>query len=261
MDEKNNHSRREFLGKAFAAVAVAAFDPVTVFLSDKDIFASGANETLGQFIIDISQTKYGALKNINGSVFVTITKLSKPFNRIIVTRTGTAGFSVVNGYCTHQQNVVNAFNGSVIPCSQPASAGHGSTFTVDGKRVPFSGPGNGDLKQYTWTFDGNTTLIVDIPQLAVKDGKLAANLPVLYQNFPNPVKNVTTIRFTMDYFSAVVLTVTDIRGNIIAVLHDGGLDAGEHSFDFDASIFGSGTYFYQLNAAGEIQTKQMMVIK
>ena len=65
----------------------------------------------------------------------------------------------------------------------------------------------------------------------------------------------------MDYCSAVIWTVTDIRGNIIAVLHDGGLDAGEHSFDFDASIFGSGTYFYQLNAAGEIQTKQMMVVK
>ena len=141
MGEKNNHSRREFLGKAFAAVAVAAFDPVTVFLSDKDIFASGANETLGQFIIDINLTKYGALKNINGSVAVAITKLSKPFNRIIVMRTGTAGFSVVNGHCNQKRNVVNDFKDSVITFSQPASAGHGSTVYVDGTGLMFSGPG------------------------------------------------------------------------------------------------------------------------
>ena len=249
------------MGKALGLVAIAALDPITVFLTEKDIFASGGNGTLGKFIVDLTLTKYSALKNINGSVAVSITKLSKPNNRIIVTRVDTENFSVVNGYCTHQQNTVVPYNATtqVIACSAPASAGHGSTFDINGKLI--LAPAKTNLKQYTWIFDGSNTLSIEIPGLAVKDGKVVVNLPQLYQNFPNPVKDVTTIRFRMDYFSPVVLTVTDIKGNIIAVLHDGGIDAGEHSFDFDASIFGSGTYFYHLNAGGEIQTKQMIVVK
>lgn len=261
MSEKNNHSRRKFLGKALAVMTVAAFDPLTVLLSDKDIFASGGNGTLGQFKVDLSQTEYKKLRSINGSVRIEITQLSKPNNFIIVTRTGTAGFSVVNAYCTHEGNLVDPFDGEVLPCSAPANEGHGSQYTVDGKLILFSGPAKFDLAQYTWTFDGTTILLIDLPALIVKDGKLVANLPVMYQNFPNPVKDITTIRVKMNYFSPVVLSVTDIRGNIIAVLHDGGLGAGEHSFDFDASIFGSGMYYYHLSAACEVQTKQMMVVK
>jgi hypothetical protein len=105
------------------------------------------------------------------------------------------------------------------------------------------------------------TVTINIPTLVVQDGQAAVAGPDLYQNFPNPVKDSSTIRFKLYYYSKVTLTVTDALGHIIAVLTDGELPEGEYNFDFDASIFPSGTYFYHLNADGEVQTKQMVVIR
>jgi Rieske Fe-S protein len=253
MDGENNQSRREFLGKALAVVAVAALNPVTVFLSPKDLLASGGNQTLGQFTVDLTLTKYGTLKNVGGSVAISITGTSI---RIILTRFDSTTFYAVNRSCTHSGTLVNTYSKSLQRIVCPA---HGSQFLADG--TVKVGPALRSLTKYTTTFDGSNTVLVEIPGLAVKDENSFSIAPELFQNFPNPVSSKTTIRFKTGSFSKVTLSVTDALGHIVAVLTDGELSEGEYSFDFDASIFPSGVYFYHLNVDGEIHTKQMVVAK
>jgi Rieske Fe-S protein len=267
---KKNTTRREFLGKAIATVAAATFIP-TVFLDPKELFASnGGDETLDAFIIDLTLTKYAKLKDVNGSMVIFVPRVPAPDNRIIVTRIDTNTFTAVSGTCTHNQFGVNPYNTTTktLNCSNPirnsdGSNPHGSQFDVHG--VVVNGPGDGktisNLQEYTTTYTaGDTKVYVEMPQYSVKDGRFVS-IPILYQNFPNPVKSLTTIKFKVGYYSKVTLTVTDNLGHIISVLADGEFSAGEYSFDFDASIFPSGTYFYRLNANGEVVTKQITVVK
>ncbi|MDP4219319.1 MAG: Rieske 2Fe-2S domain-containing protein [Bacteroidota bacterium] len=251
---ENNQSRREFLGKALAAVAIAALNPVSIFLTPKDLLASGGDQKLGLFSVDLTLTKYAALKNVGGSVAITI---AGPNIRIILTRFDATTFYAVNRTCPHAGNLVNTYSKTLQRIVCPA---HGSEFLADGTLEV--GPANRSLTKYTTTFvESNNTVLVDIPGLAVKDENSFIIVPDLHQNYPNPVITKTTIGFKTAVYSHVTLTVTDIMGHIIAVLHDGALSAGEYSFDFDASIFPAGTYFYHLNADGEVQTKQMVVMK
>jgi Rieske Fe-S protein len=263
MKKGKNQSRREFLGKALALAAIAAVSPETI-LKPKNSFAANGNQTLSLYTVDLSQ--YPALSNVNGSVAIIIPNSKYnypgadgplPF-RFILTRSAAETFIAEEGYCTHQLSALNPYNGSIIKCSS-TDPGHGSEFALDG--TVLRSPARRNLTQYTTAYDSYSNIVtISLPSnLAVKD--VAAFDPELYQNFPNPVKTTTTIRFKLGYFSKVSLTVTDMLGHVIAVLTDGELPAGEYSFDFDGSIWNSGTYFYHLNAEGRVLTKQMVVAK
>jgi hypothetical protein len=84
----------------------------------------------------------------------------------------------------------------------------------------------------------------------------------------------TTIRFTLtpslsrwERVSArggrvrVTLKVFDVLGTVVATLVDGALDAGEHSVVFDARTIPSGVYVYRLQAGGNVQQRNMVVVK
>lgn len=88
------------------------------------------------------------------------------------------------------------------------------------------------------------------------------NIPVTYavvQNFPNPFNPSTTIEFRLPVRSDVVLTVTDVLGRELTTLVNGVKDAGIHTIQFDATRFGSGTYFAVMrSAAGTVVTKMIL---
>ncbi len=84
----------------------------------------------------------------------------------------------------------------------------------------------------------------------------------LAQNFPNPFNPSTTIPFTLDKASNINLSVHSINGSMIASLIDDEFyNSGEYSINFDASLLASGVYVYRLMADGEVQNKQMILIK
>lgn len=267
-----NQSRREFLGKALAATAVVALNPVSIFLEPREVFADG-----GGFIIDLSDPKYADLSDAaaNYSMLIKIQDQLRLYSGIkgnpgyfaiafVITRTSDSPrtYSAVQGYCTHALSELSPFNGTLIPCSN-VELHHGSTYTVDGKKIyAAGGTAQPDLENYNSVFNAaNNTIEVFVTGLAVKEGSIVLLPPELHQNTPNPVSEHTTIRITLYTFSHITLTITDALGHIIAVLHDGELPVGEHSFDFDASIFPSGTYFYQLNGRGGMVTKQMEIVR
>ena len=89
----------------------------------------------------------------------------------------------------------------------------------------------------------------------------------LAQNFPNPFNPVTLIRYDLPWTSAVQLTVYNMIGQEVGSLVDGLVDAGSHSVHWDASLLGSGVYFYRLRATSLDGSKhyeerrKMLVIK
>ena len=265
MEELRNQSRRDFLGKTLAVAAVAVLNPISVFINPKELFASQGDQTLAtNYVVDL--TKYSALSNINGSVAITLNgtkytyagNVKLPF-RFILTKTTATTFVAVAGYCSHELSSNYPFDGTVIACSN-TDLGHGSQFSVTGAVV--KKPAKTALESYVTTYDAAAnTVTIAIPKLAVSDGSPTAFAPELFQNYPNPVKESTTIRFKLHYYSKVTLTVTDAMGHVISVLTDGALPDGDHSFVFDSTIWPSGTYFYHLNVAGEVFTKQFVVVK
>jgi nitrite reductase/ring-hydroxylating ferredoxin subunit len=250
-------SRREFLGKALGAAAIVALNPIERLYAANNIFND--IETGGIFSVDLTLSKYSALKNVNGSVAISITG-AKPSTSIILTRTSATTFQAVNRACTHQSTLVSPMNATTMRIVCPA---HGSQFLADG--TVKIGPAVRNLPNYTTHYDAvnkPNVVTIEIPTLGIKDGQyILSPSPSLHQNFPNPVKGSTRIGFIIYGYSKVTLNVTDALGHIIAVLHDGYLSEGEYSFDFDASIFSSGTYFYHLNTDGNIATKEMIVVK
>lgn len=85
----------------------------------------------------------------------------------------------------------------------------------------------------------------------------------LMQNFPNPFNPSTTIKFNLPVDSRVSLTIYDAVGREIAVLVNGDLSAGEHSYPIDARRMNlsSGVYFFTLRSADFQKTMRMTLLK
>ncbi|MBV6478075.1 MAG: hypothetical protein HGGPFJEG_00822 [Ignavibacteria bacterium] len=87
----------------------------------------------------------------------------------------------------------------------------------------------------------------------------------LSQNYPNPFNPSTNINFSLPLNSDVKLRVYDVLGNIVAILLEGKQEAGNYSYEFNASGLASGIYFYELTASSSTksfsETRKMLVVK
>jgi hypothetical protein len=82
----------------------------------------------------------------------------------------------------------------------------------------------------------------------------------LSQNYPNPFNPTTTILFSLAEPSDYSLTIYNITGQVVDRM-TGHAEAGEHSETWNAERFGSGVYFYRLEADGKTETKKMVLLK
>jgi M6 family metalloprotease-like protein len=80
----------------------------------------------------------------------------------------------------------------------------------------------------------------------------------LSQNYPNPFDNLTTIDFKVIKSSKVSLTVYNSLGQIVDVIIDEFLFAGDYSEPWSPKGIAAGIYFYQLKAAGIKETKRLI---
>jgi len=83
----------------------------------------------------------------------------------------------------------------------------------------------------------------------------------LMQNFPNPFNPVTSIRFQIPKSSFVILVVFDINGKEIETLINQNLSAGTYGYDWDASKYASGIYFYKLQTLDDVDVEKMVLMK
>lgn len=94
-------------------------------------------------------------------------------------------------------------------------------------------------------------------------------LPEVYtlnQNYPNPFNPTTTISYSLDKDSEVVVSIYDISGKLITTLLNDYQTQGEHSINWNGTNdsgnkVGAGAYLYQVKAGDLIQTKKMVLLK
>ena len=83
----------------------------------------------------------------------------------------------------------------------------------------------------------------------------------LFQNYPNPFREITTIPFRIARHGKVTLKVFDVLGQPVEILLSGQMPPGKHLVEFNGNKFGSGMFFYKLEVNGYQYTKTMILTK
>ena len=81
------------------------------------------------------------------------------------------------------------------------------------------------------------------------------------QNYPNPFRESTTIRYSLPQARRVRLVVYDVLGREVVVLVDGQQDGGVYAVDFDARRVAPGVYVVHFQVDALHFTKTMTVIR
>jgi hypothetical protein len=81
---------------------------------------------------------------------------------------------------------------------------------------------------------------------------------------PNPFGSTTNISFSLTRAAKVTITAYDIRGRMVARIHDGVLPEGQHTVTWDGKSakeqdLPSGIYFYRM-AAGDFETTTKVIL-
>jgi len=93
------------------------------------------------------------------------------------------------------------------------------------------------------------------------DNNYIPEIPIvteLHTNFPNPFNPNTSISFDIKEGENGVLTIYNIKGQLIEKQM---MNAGEHTFEWDGTAYGSGVYFYKLETDSYTETKKMLMLK
>lgn len=81
------------------------------------------------------------------------------------------------------------------------------------------------------------------------------------QNYPNPFNPITTISFSLPTKEVVTLKIYDSLGKEITTLVNEELSKGVYEKTWDASLYGSGVYYYRITAGGFSKTCKMLLVK
>ena len=80
--------------------------------------------------------------------------------------------------------------------------------------------------------------------------------------YPNPFNPLTTIALTLEETGPVSISVHDMLGRQVSLLHDGELSTGmTHNFTFDGAGLASGTYLLRVKGREFVETKRLMLLK
>ena len=88
---------------------------------------------------------------------------------------------------------------------------------------------------------------------------ISGNSFELLQNYPNPVKTITNIEYTIHKESSVSLKVFDFLGREVDTIVSKNQLAGQYKIDFNRNNLPNGIYFYRLDANGFVKTKKFIL--
>jgi len=83
----------------------------------------------------------------------------------------------------------------------------------------------------------------------------------LSQNYPNPFKEKTIIKYCVPEEVRIKLEIFNYREEKIKTLFDEIKEAGTYQIEFQPNGFYEGIYLYRLTAGGIIITKRMLLLK
>ncbi len=85
-------------------------------------------------------------------------------------------------------------------------------------------------------------------------------LTSVFQNYPNPVRTITNIPFTLHDAGHVTVRLYDLIGRLISTIVDQNYPIGDYKFPVDFSSLPSGVYFYRITVPGIKTSKKLVVI-
>ncbi|MBU1355695.1 MAG: T9SS type A sorting domain-containing protein, partial [Candidatus Edwardsbacteria bacterium] len=83
----------------------------------------------------------------------------------------------------------------------------------------------------------------------------------LEQNWPNPMKDRTTIRYQLSKSTAVKVEIYNVAGQRVKTLVQGIQPAGYHTVQWNAIGVSAGVYFYRLQTGEFSSTKKLMIVR
>jgi hypothetical protein len=89
----------------------------------------------------------------------------------------------------------------------------------------------------------------------------APDVFAIEQNFPNPFNPTTSIQYYIPKSGNARLEVFDVRGELVDLLVDGPMPAGDHMVVWQSGNRASGTYLYRILFDGMCRTKSMILLK
>jgi hypothetical protein len=108
-----------------------------------------------------------------------------------------------------------------------------------------------------WSANEGREFLVGWPSVPEID----PNNPTLFQNYPNPFSNHTTIEFNLVKADDAILRVTDVLGKNVLEINLPGLKPGSYSVPISKADLPAGCYTYYLLTQNYTTAKQMVVVK
>jgi hypothetical protein len=184
-------------------------------------------------------------------------------------------------------NCTSASTVAVTVSSTPISA---FTFNATGLSMVFSDQSVGTVTNWFWDFgDGNTSTLQNPTHTYAANGQYTVCLTAFNNNcgqqscilisalvgidnaltipgltvFPNPYQGTTHVQFSMTETDHVKLEAFDVQGKLVAVVHDGLLDAGTQTLQFSAAAMGApaGVYLLRLTIGTQQATLRVQEIR
>ncbi|MBD3288411.1 S8 family serine peptidase [candidate division KSB1 bacterium] len=89
---------------------------------------------------------------------------------------------------------------------------------------------------------------------------------VLYDNYPNPFNNLTTIQFDLAEPNNIKLRIYNINGQLVKTLVDGNRQTGSYRVRWDGTsdsgfAVSTGVYIYRLQAGNNLKIKKMLYLR
>ena len=185
-------------------------------------------------------------------------------------------FADVVGTVTLDDNSSFTFNGTetqVTSVMMPAVVNDLTINNAAGVTLSQETTISGVLRLQAGVFD-NTIPFTLGPQGSISEegGSLAVPVSVeeedglprtftVEQNYPNPFRSSTVIRYTLPAESGVSLTVFNLLGQKIRRLDEGRRPAGVHEFSFDGAGLSAGFYIYRVEAGDLVASRQMVLLE
>jgi hypothetical protein len=106
----------------------------------------------------------------------------------------------------------------------------------------------------------STVAIIDVPTSVDEIAGTTTSI-LLEQNFPNPVTDHTTIRFSLHERGNVELALYTLHGELVKTLMTKDMEPGSYNAELRTSALPAGRYIYTLRTAAATQSKVMEVVR
>ena len=111
----------------------------------------------------------------------------------------------------------------------------------------------------------NDSIVKDVPEstyfVGINDHELPESASRMLQNYPNPCRESTTVKFDVAARSTIKLELFDIKGKHIAMLVDQELSPGSYEIALNTSLLKPGIYTCRMRYGKRVETIKIDVVK